>query len=953
MAAPKIRRHTLLFSVILLVVLGWNGNTVPPSAQAQESISFEGFVYQMGGTTPIVGVTVQLLTATTDGGRFSVVATTATDARGRFSFARTHEMRTDYRIHEVNPQDYTSTAPTAPRTAVIVDDDSLQFSSPAAVAYNGMIFYDSPIIAATSTPTPTRTRTPTPSPTPPPPVDLVADQLEVTQGVQDLKNSVRLVTNKRTYVRFHVHAAKSAHLTTAVLLAQRSGASTLVYPVKNIAVQSSPSRSQLDHAFLFELPNGFKQGSVTLTARVNPVLPVVRPNPDPVETNYDNNTASVTVSFEPVNPIRVVIFLVGYRLNGVNRYPPMSDAAQLVAWLKKAYPVSSVQVSYRYIYYGNAGLDSEGDLNPPDCGDVNSVLATKLMADVFSGNYPPGTRYYGLVSDAGAFMRGCAGKIPGLVASGPSGPGTYGWDYDGSYGDWYGGHELAHTYGRYHAAFCDADGGVYYPYPGGRISPTLSGDSALFGFDIDTRQVYGPSWHDVMTYCKFQWVSDFTYHALMNYFQTSLSGTSLASSLSERVDRLMVNGTIDALAGTAEFKPLYIFPDIGEVTPRVPGAYAIVLRGTSGQELARYAFTPTPMESGPPPEGGTGGPVGLLLINELVPYVEGTVRVELEHASSILAFVTAGLNPPTVTLLTPNGGEVLSSDPVPVTWTAEDPDGDPLYFDIQYSRDNGATWELLAQNVTDHSVALEIMNVGCSSQGLFRVWASDGIHTASDQSDGTFTVPNRPPVVTIIAPALDATIAVSQTLALVGDGYDPDQGTMPDEQLAWSSNLDGALGQGAVLSLASLSQGTHLITLHADDDQGGVATDTRQVTVVADLALLPPVADKLLAAPELISLASAGGPTSAELSIENENAGHPVSWSAAPSQPWVGLSSTSGMTPQQITVSLVEAGLDPGHYEATILLTSADLPGQSVTVYVEAEIPSSRPVHLPLVLRGR
>ena len=76
------------------------------------------------------------------------------------------------------------------------------------------------------------------------------------------------------------------------------------------------------------------------------------------------------------------------------------------------------------------------------------------------------THYYGLVSDGDGsfFMRGLASGIPGTadpstVASGPTGVNTWGWDTDGSYGDWYTGHELGHTFGRFHAEFCGAGGG--------------------------------------------------------------------------------------------------------------------------------------------------------------------------------------------------------------------------------------------------------------------------------------------------------------------------------------------------------------------------------------------------------------------------------------------------------------------------------------------------------------
>ena len=78
-------------------------------------------------------------------------------------------------------------------------------------------------LTPTVTHTPTRTATPTRTPTrtPTPSTDLVADKIEVTQGVQDLNNSVRLVKNKRTFVRFHVHSTSGTHPTWAMLTAQR------------------------------------------------------------------------------------------------------------------------------------------------------------------------------------------------------------------------------------------------------------------------------------------------------------------------------------------------------------------------------------------------------------------------------------------------------------------------------------------------------------------------------------------------------------------------------------------------------------------------------------------------------------------------------------------------------------------------------------------------------------
>ena len=144
------------------------------------------------------------------------------------------------------------------------------------------------------------------------------------------------------------------------------------------------------------------------------------------------------------------------------------------------------------------------------------LALAKLLRIIFSGE-DSRVVYYGMVDDGGGFMRGKTAGIPSTISAGPTGTDTWGWDFDGSYGDWYGGHEIGHTRGRYHAEFCGATGGLPYPYTGGRISPSLTGNTAIYGFDITTHAIYPPSWKDVMTYCSNEWVSDFTYEGIRSY----------------------------------------------------------------------------------------------------------------------------------------------------------------------------------------------------------------------------------------------------------------------------------------------------------------------------------------------------------------------------------------------------------------------------------------------------
>jgi hypothetical protein len=335
-----------------------------------------------------------------------------------------------------------------------------------------------------------------------------------------------------------------------------------------------------------------------------------------------------------------------------------------------------------------------------------------------------------------------------------------------------------------------------------------------------------------MTYCDNQWLSDFTYEALMDTFKAGPVLTAADPRSVDQTDRLLVVGTIDPETNEVNLQPLFVIPNAGDVKPRQPGDYTILLRAADGSVRARYPFTPERYEGGP--DDNPDRDVNLLAINELVPFVSGTAQVAIVGPQGVLASVQAGANPPSVTVLSPNGGEVFSGDEIAVSWTASDPDGDPLTFNVQYSPDNGATWGMVAQNLTGTSATLDATNFAAGNQGRVRVWVSDGINTASDQSDGTFVIPNRPPTVRILEPADGTTVFVGQTLNLEADAYDVDVGSLDGTQVQWTSSLDGVLGIGAQLSVSTLSVGTHQITVRADDGQGGVATASVSVTVRDD-----------------------------------------------------------------------------------------------------------------------
>lgn len=777
-------------------------------------------------------------------------------------------------------------------------------------------------------------------------VDVASLGMEVTQGLQDPAGGIRLVMNKRTFVRFHVISNVSEGVVATAVLRAKQGERTVtlepINPGGEILVKPAPNRAVRNDAFLFELPEGFREGTVSLAAEVNPANPDRRV----IETDTGNNTAALEAKFEVVPTLNLVIYNIGYRdQNGQLLLAPDKDLRQMADWIARAWPVPNVQFWLR-----KEDISTVIGNGLPECDVVNSFMASKRLLDLQNpaNKIPRNARYYGMVSDAGGFMRGCADGLPGYTSSGPTGdPANYSgytWDKDGSFGDWYGAHEVAHNYARFHAEFCNAQAGAPYPFDGGRISPAGTAGEIAFGFDIRTGEIYNSNWKDVMTYCTYQWTGKFTYHALMDAFQQDVLPSAQAATKARfaaaRQAMLLVVGDLnmDTNPPKPKMQPFYTINDAIEIDPRKPGDYAIVLRKADA-EVARYPFTPSAMTSGasdptkpPQPE------VKLAAINELVPIPDGITRVDIEGPGKQIVYtVSAGAAFPVVQITAPAGGETLS-DTTKVTWTASDTDSDKLFFTLQYSPD-GSNWETIEQNVTTPSATVDRTDLSGSDKGQFRVLATDGIHTTIAVSK-PFSVPDLVPILEILSPEDNRTVSVNEVVSLEAYAYDPDSGEVDRSKVKWTSSIDGAVGTGETILVTGLSVGKHTITCTAENDAGGAPTKASiTLTVVASRDQDPPAQDALQAGPEAIFLDPANGVPSEVVTISNRNVRNPLNWVATANQPWLKLSAPSGKTPANLTVSVGDlSDVAAGVQSATVTLSNPDKAEMKAVVKVQVTV---------------
>jgi hypothetical protein len=350
--------------------------------------------------------------------------------------------------------------------------------------------------------------------------------IEIVQAVQDPANSVELIATKTTVVRVYVDVpdgAAAGVLSGEIAWRRGTGGETYASPVKPIRIDPTAhpdlaaQRRRVDASLNFILPpEAITAGQVSL--RVARIFALGGAEYAPT------GIAEAAANFSLAPPLRVRAIGLRYRVSGQGpRHTP--DAVHfnyLRSYLLRAYPIAELQWSQQVV---------DADFGAPFGGssaDLANAQLAALRSREVSGGVDPRTHYYGLVSDRGGFLRGKAFDIPGdarpdTVAVGPVGvPNGFSGDLDQSYADWYGAHELGHTFGRYHPGFPagtqDASDSNF-PYPDG----LLSGDDPSFvGFDVGDSNLAlpmtvlsGHECHDVMTYADRQWLSAYTYTAVL------------------------------------------------------------------------------------------------------------------------------------------------------------------------------------------------------------------------------------------------------------------------------------------------------------------------------------------------------------------------------------------------------------------------------------------------------
>ena len=294
---------------------------------------------------------------------------------------------------------------------------------------------------------------------------LVLIGLEVTQGVQDLNNSVELIENKPTLVRAYVKNLSQTPITTGAGLEVRDLTTGQIHtmpcdnPNMKLTVPRDPNRSVLEDSFYFALrPEWTRAGRVEIHVFGDPE------NFECGEGVPEDICPRLIVEFRRVDPLDIKFLRLTWKdAAGVEHFPPSNGNIGFVRdKYLEGYPVNTLNldgVSQIVTTDIDACEESGGGL-----GKINTLLADLRNSDCSNG--PCKTFYQGILQSHPA--SGCntvgLGERPGHVSVAFFESHTYE------------GHELGHNLGLYHTNYSGNEScGLGVPFPCTR----LEGDSTL------------------------------------------------------------------------------------------------------------------------------------------------------------------------------------------------------------------------------------------------------------------------------------------------------------------------------------------------------------------------------------------------------------------------------------------------------------------------------------------
>lgn len=697
------------------------------------------------------------------------------------------------------------------------------------------------------------------SDTPPLVINFQPLGLEAVQAVQDMNHTVPLVEGKPAFVRAYGRVVKDTSgragwYPDSELRGRLNGVDLgAIKPTRGAWIDAGGQsnfgvvRSNNDRTFLFELPsNWVRLGALDLTFVINPSGGL----PEQGAGVSSDNQISARVSILRSNPVQLVFHTVP-----AGNYPDYNpgnegeDFAGTIARALSMLPVTELRVRF------HPAAVSGGPYNISDTADQGKALAKLDQMAAMESRIEGGA----LVHHVGAVDR----RIPGfnglgyrpgwsvLVRMEPGSLGLRG--FDTPYGGTTLAHELGHNWGRRHINQSmssttvpneEIPKGPYEPYPYdgrslGMLVRTNFAELDLpgtpFGFDPIGRTVVMPTAAgDIMSYSASTWMSRETWRAILLQMPANLvplPGPFLARSrlggMVEGADPggavLMVTGSVDENTGVATIESVLPFPAGAIDRDVVASSYRRALEQNDGLVLRLMDGMGTILDERPlvvEDESEHETPVKRFL--QFAPATEAVTTVEITDPTQRIwgSRSSSATGPLAMFTMLPIVDETTGT--VRVDFELSDGDGDPVTAVLQFTADDGLTWQVLETDLAGGTMVIETRRLAGGDRCRFRLIASDGFLAGSATTD-PFPMAKHAPEI-FISGLIDGQVLDHGTeVALAGVGYDAEDGGLSTSSVGWEvRGPSGRSGVGGHLVMSDLAPGNYVAEAMVVDSGGEI-----------------------------------------------------------------------------------------------------------------------------------
>ena len=395
------------------------------------------------------------------------------------------------------------------------------------------------------------------------------DDFTLTQVVQRDDNSIPMISGRGALLRVTVLASTPNSARPPVRVRYFLDGAIVDSTTIDAPAESVPTARLADPltaTWDVRVPGALVRPGLSVQVEVDPDrLLVQATRADDVFPPTGGRTIDVRVGAVPA--IRLVPVLQSE--NGLAADVADHSLDDYLAFLRRVYPLGGYDGELRAAYTTTgAPLDSR-DSTGAWTRVLNELDALRVVDG--SSRY-----YYGIVHVA--YPNGIAGL--GYVG----GRAAMGWDHwEPNYISTPAmilAHELGHNFGRWHSPGCGAAAvDPAYPYPNGSIGVT--------GWDSVSGNLVPASTPDLMTYCHPEWISDYTYSAVLSALSSSsppLSSTAVGATVEPC---LLVWGRIEN--GVLALEPSFEVRT-RSVLPTRSGAQTLSMMDARGSEVLRLSF---------------------------------------------------------------------------------------------------------------------------------------------------------------------------------------------------------------------------------------------------------------------------------------------------------------------------------------------------------------------------